>query len=321
MTADRDNPFVWPHKDLLDVTQLDVGQASHILDTASYFKEINTRSVKKVPTLKGRSVVLFFVEASTRTRMSFDMAGKRLSADTFALAASGSSLSKGESLKDTALTLQAMNPDAIVIRHSLSGAADYLARILPCSVINAGDGRHAHPTQALLDAFTLREHWGEFEGKTLLILGDIAHSRVARSNVRLLSMLGVNVRLCGPRTLLPPGVETWPAEVFSRLDEAVEGLAAVMCLRLQLERQAAGLLPDLREYARIYGLGRRHMAKASPGAKVLHPGPMNRGIEISSELADCPESLILEQVASGVAVRMALLFLYLTRKEGLDAGV
>jgi len=207
-----------------------------------------------------------------------------------------------------------MNPDAIVIRHSSSGAAQFLAERLECSVINAGDGRHAHPTQALLDAFTLAQRWGDLKGRTVLILGDIAHSRVARSNVLLLNLLGARVRLCGPRTLLPPGVEDWEAEVFSDLPKAVRGADAVMCLRLQLERMQAGLLPDLREYARTYGLGERHMALAASEALVLHPGPINRGVEIASALADSGRSVILDQVAAGVAVRMALLFLYLTRK-------
>ncbi|MCM0753985.1 aspartate carbamoyltransferase catalytic subunit [Desulfovibrio aminophilus] len=305
----------WRHKDLLDVSQLSADEARHVLDTARYFREINSRPVKKVPTLKGRSVVLFFAEPSTRTKTSFDVAGKRLSADTFSLAKSGSSLSKGESLKDTALTLQAMNPDAIVLRHSAGGAAQFMAERLECSVINAGDGRHAHPTQALLDAFTLTERWGALKGRTVLILGDIAHSRVARSNVLLLNLLGARVRLCGPRTLLPPGVDTWEAEVFSDLGKAVRGADAVMCLRLQLERMQAGLLPDLREYSRTFGLGEGHMAQAAPDALVLHPGPINRGVEIASDLADSGRSMILDQVASGVAVRMALLFLYMTRKS------
>ena len=305
----------WRHKDLLDVSQLSADEARHVLDTARYFREINSRPVKKVPTLKGRSVVLFFAEPSTRTKTSFDVAGKRLSADTFSLAKSGSSLSKGESLKDTALTLQAMNPDAIVLRHSAGGAAQFMAERLECSVINAGDGRHAHPTQALLDAFTLVGRWGDLKGRTVLILGDVAHSRVARSNVLLLNLLGARVRLCGPRTLLPPGVDTWEAEVFSDLGKAVRGADAVMCLRLQLERMQAGLLPDLREYSRTFGLCERHMGKAAPDALVLHPGPINRGVEIASDLADSGRSVILDQVASGVAVRMALLFLYMTRKS------
>lgn len=306
----------WPHKDLLDVDQLTREEAEHVFRTSQYFQEINSRPVKKVPTLKGRTVVLFFAEPSTRTKTSFDMAAKRLSADTFSLAKSGSSLTKGESLKDTAWTLQAMSMDALVIRHQASGAARYLSKRLECSVLNAGDGWHAHPTQALLDAFTLYQEWGSVEGKTVLILGDIAHSRVARSNVRLLTSLGARVRLCAPRTLLPAAVKGWPVEVGHDLREAVQGVDAVMCLRLQLERQAAALFPDQREYARTYGLTLKHMERANAGVKVLHPGPINRGLEISSEVADCAESLILDQVASGVAVRMALLFLFVTRKEG-----
>lgn len=243
------------------------------------------------------------------------MAGKRLSCDTFSLAKSSSSLTKGETLKDTALTLQAMNPDGIVIRHWASGAAQFLSERLNCSVINAGDGRHAHPTQALLDGFTLYQEWGSLEGKTVLILGDIAHSRVARSNVILLTMLGAKVRLCGPRTLLPPYIRKWPAEVYSDINEASKGVDAVMCLRLQLERQQAGLLPDIREYSKYFGLGHRQIELASPDVRIMHPGPMNRGVEINSELADSAASLVLDQVASGVATRMALLYLYLTRKN------
>ncbi|MEZ7196509.1 aspartate carbamoyltransferase catalytic subunit [Pseudodesulfovibrio karagichevae] len=304
----------WLHKDLLDVSQLSKPEVMAIFETAGRFQELQERPVKKVPTLKGRSVVLFFAEPSTRTKTSFDVAGKRLSADTFSLAKSSSSLTKGESLKDTALTLQAMAPDAIVIRHWCSGAARFLADRLDCSVINAGDGRHAHPTQALLDSFTLHQEWGDVAGKTILILGDIAHSRVARSNVILLTRLGAKVRLCGPRTLLPPALKTWPVKVFSDLNEAVRGVDAVMCLRLQLERQKDGLLPDLREYSRTFGLGARHLELANPDVRIMHPGPMNRGVEISSELADSAGSLVLDQVASGVVVRMALLFLYMTRK-------
>lgn len=308
----------WPHKDLLDVDQLSQDDLFHLLDTAAQFHDINRRPVKKVPTLKGKSIIMLFAEPSTRTKTSFDVAGKRLSADTFALAKSGSSLQKGESLKDTALTLEAMTPDVIVIRHSSSGAARFLGERLSCSVVNAGDGWHAHPTQALLDCYTLRQAWGsKFEGRTLCILGDIAHSRVARSNVQLLNSLGVRVRLCAPRTLLPAGVHNWPVEVYTDLASAATDADAVMCLRLQLERQQAGLLPDLREYSARYCLGLRHMERAIPGAKVLHPGPMNRGLEISSSLADAPESLVLDQVEAGVATRMAILFLLATRT---DAG-
>ncbi|CAM2059010.1 Aspartate carbamoyltransferase [Desulfovibrionales bacterium] len=312
---ERDIRVKWPHKDLLDTAQLALGDVVTILDTAASFEEINARTVKKVPTLKGRSVILFFAEPSTRTKMSFDIAGKRLSADTFSLTSSGSSLQKGESLKDTGLTLQAMSPDAIIVRHNMSGAAHFLAEQLECSVINAGDGWHAHPTQALLDAYTLRCQWGGFKGRTLVILGDVAHSRVARSNVDLLTALGVKIRLCAPFTLLPPGVREWPVSVYTDLRQAVRGVDAVMCLRLQFERQQAGLLPDLREYARTWCLTAEHLALARSGVRVLHPGPMNRGLEIASDLADAVGSLVLNQVAAGVAVRMAVLFLCITRTD------
>ncbi len=312
-----DNRYHWLHKDLLDVTQLSGEDVRHLLDLAASFQEINRRPVRKVPALRGKTVVLFFVENSTRTKTSFDVAGKRLSADIYFLAKSGSSLNKGESLKDTALTLQAMGPDAIVIRHSSSGAAAFMADLLPCGIVNGGDGWHAHPTQALLDCFSLRQAWGDsFAGRSLLILGDIAHSRVARSNVHLLNLLGVKIRLCAPRTLLPAGVENWPVEVFSGLGRAVRDVDAVMCLRLQLERQQAGLLPDLAEYSRRFCLGADHLELARPEAKVLHPGPMNRGLEISNEIADAPASLVLDQVAAGVAMRMAVLYLVATRNDG-----
>lgn len=306
----------WKRKDLLDIKELTAEEIIYLLDTAEQFQEINTRSIKKVPTLRGKGVVLFFAEASTRTKTSFDMAGKRLSADTFSLASSGSSMSKGESLRDTALTLEAMNPDIIVVRHSSSGAASFLAERLACSVVNAGDGWHAHPTQALLDAYTLRQHWkGQMQGKSLVIIGDIAHSRVARSNIHLLSKLGVAVRIFCPRTLRPAGVEGWPVQVCSSLDEAVQGVDAIMCLRLQLERQEAGLLPNLAEYGARFCLTKRHLALAAKDAPILHPGPINRGLEIASDVADSVNSKILEQVNAGVAVRMAVLFTLGTRNE------
>ena len=315
--AMQQETFHWPHKDLLDVDQLTQEELFHLLDTAANLHEINSRPVKKVPILKGKSVVLFFAEPSTRTKTSFDMAGKRLSADTYSLAKSGSSLNKGESLKDTALTLQAMGPDVIVIRHPSSGAAQFLAERVSCGIVNGGDGWHAHPTQALLDSFALRQVWGDaFAGKQVLILGDIAHSRVARSNVHLLTMLGAKVRLCAPRTLLPAGVESWPVDVYGDLNQAVRDTDAVMCLRLQLERQQAGLLPDLAEYSRRFCLTERHLELTHPGVKVLHPGPMNRGLEISNDVADDPRSLVLDQVASGVATRMAVLYLLATRNDG-----
>lgn len=306
----------WRHKDLLDTKDLSPSEITYILDTAEQFQEINTRPVKKVPTLRGKGIILFFAEPSTRTKTSFDMAGKRLSADTFSLATAGSSLVKGESLKDTALTLQAMAPDIIVIRHSSSGAAQYLAERLDCSVVNAGDGWHAHPTQALLDAYTLRQHWqGAMRGKSLLIVGDITHSRVARSNVHLLTQMGVSVRVFAPRTLIPRGIHTWPVTLCRSLDEAADGVDAIMCLRLQLERQQAGLLPDLTEYASRFCVTRRHMEMAAPGAPLLHPGPINRGLEIASDIADDAQSRILDQVTAGVAVRMAVLFILGTRQD------
>ncbi len=314
-----ESPYQWRHKDLLDVTQLSKDDVKAILDLAANFQEINERPVKKVPTLKGKSVVLFFSEDSTRTKMSFDVAGKRLSADTFALGKSGSSIKKGESLKDTGLTLQAMHPDVIVIRHTSSGAAQYLAELLPCGIVNGGDGWHAHPTQALLDCYSLRKVWGDnFIGKSLLILGDVAHSRVARSNINLLSMLGVKVRVCAPRTLLPAGIGTWPVEIYNDLHKAVQDVDAIMCLRLQLERQEAGLLPSLAEYSRRYCLTPQLVDMAKPNAVVLHPGPMNRGLEISAQVADAKNALVLDQVSAGVATRMAILYLLAHYKGGSE---
>lgn len=308
----------WRHKDLLDVSYLSDEEIFFILDNAKRFQEVNHRAVKKVPTLRGKTITLFFAESSTRTKLSFDTAAKRLSADTFTLGKAGSSIQKGESLKDTALTLEAMHPDIVVIRDSSSGAAQFLADRLKCSVVNGGDGWHAHPTQALLDAFSLREAWnGEFKGKTLLILGDINHSRVARSNINLLTRLGVNVRICAPKTLLPRYLDNFPVTVYSDLTKAIQGVDAVMCLRLQLERQAAGLLPDLTDYSRRFCLTTRLLAEAQPHAKILHPGPMNRGLEISDDVADCADSLVLNQVSAGVATRMAVLYLYGTRNDGL----
>lgn len=308
--------LLWPHKDLLDIHTLTPEQIIHLLDTAKQFQEINTRQVKKVPVLRGKGIIMFFAENSTRTKTSFDMAGKRLSADTYSLAKSGSSINKGESLKDTALTLEAMNPDIIVIRHSSSGAAAFLSQRLNCSVVNAGDGWHAHPTQALLDAFSLRRFWkGDMQGKTLLIVGDIAHSRVARSNIAIWNKLGVTVRIFAPKTLLPLNISQWPVQVCDDLREAISGVDAVMSLRLQLERQEAGLLPDLSEYAAKFCITSDLMKLAAAGAPILHPGPVNRGLEISAQLVDAPNSLILDQVNSGVAVRMAVLFVLGTRKE------
>ena len=301
----------WRHKDLLDVTQLSSPDVEHVFSLAASFLEAGVRPAEQAPTLEGRRVALLFVEPSAPTSSSFEAAVERLCADIAAPAAVGS-------LRDIAHSLREMAPDAVVVRHGRSGAAAFLARKLACPVINAGDGWHAHPTRALLDAFTLRREWGRLAGRTLLILGDIAHSGAARSAIRLFSRLGAKVRLCAPRTLLPPRVDTLPVAVYADLDKAVRGVDAVMCLPLSPDRVAAGLLPDLREYADRWGLGLRHLERASAGAKVLHPGPLVRGVEMSPRLVDAAQSHILDQAAAGVALRMALLDLYMTRKEHGD---
>lgn len=298
-------------KDLLDMKSLDKEEIELVLQTADSFKEILTRPIKKVPTLRGKSVALLFYEPSTRTRTSFEMAAKTLSADTTSIAAQTSSVVKGESFKDTLKTLEALGTDILVLRHQASGAAHFAARYCRFPVINGGDGFHEHPTQGLLDLFTLREKKKNLEGLTVTIVGDIAHSRVARSNIWGLTKMGAKVRLCGPLTLLPKEVERFPAEIFHNLDEALEGSDAVMMLRLQLERQSAGLFPSIEEYARLYGLTLARLSKAKKDVLVMHPGPMNRGIEIDARVADGIHSVIEEQVTNGVAVRMALLYLLL----------
>jgi len=295
-------------KDLLGIKGMTADEIKLILDTAAMFKDVSERDIKKVPTLRGKTVINLFYEASTRTRTSFELAGKRLSADVINISTSTSSVVKGETLLDTARNLEAMKCNIIIVRHSCSGAPEYLSKILKSSVINAGDGFHEHPTQALLDMFTIREKLGRLEGLTVAIVGDIAHSRVARSNIHGLTAMGAKVRVCGPPTMIPPGIECLGAEVTYDMDRAVDGADAVMMLRLQLERQAAGLLPGVREYARFYGLNAARLAKAAGHALVMHPGPMNRGVEISSEVAD-NKSVILDQVTNGVAVRMAVMFL------------
>jgi aspartate carbamoyltransferase catalytic subunit len=297
------------HKHILGIEQLSKEDIQLILDTADSFKEINSREIKKVPTLRGKTVINLFYEASTRTRMSFEIAGKRLSADTVNMTASASSVVKGETLEDTAKNLEAMKPDIIVMRHSASGAPHYLAERINCSVINAGDGAHEHPSQALLDLFTIRQHKGRLEGLTVAIVGDIAHSRVARSNLYAMTKMGMKVRLCGPGTMVPPGIERLGAEVFTNMDEAIRDADVVMMLRIQLERQGKTLLPTLREYARFYGLNPTRLTLAKKDAIVMHPGPMNRGVEISTYVADGEQNVILEQVENGVSVRMALLYL------------
>ncbi len=294
---------------LLGIEGMDRDAALRILDTANAFLEITRRPVRKVPTLRGKTVINMFYEASTRTRTSFELAGKRLSADVVNFGGSSTSVSKGETLRDTAATLDAMHADVIVIRHRASGAAQYLADRTRAAVVNAGDGMHEHPTQALLDAFTIRQHKPSFEGLTVAICGDIAHSRVARSNALLLPLLGAKVRLAGPRTMLPPFAEALGCEVYDRLEPAIEGADVVMMLRIQLERMKGASFSTLREYSRVFGLTRARLEASHPDAIVMHPGPMNRGVEIAEDVADGPRSVVLEQVESGVAVRMAVLYL------------
>ncbi len=296
-------------KDLLGLENLSADQIISILDTAEAFKEISQRRVKKVPVLRGKTIVNLFFEPSTRTRVSFEFAEKRLSADTVNISSSGSSISKGETLVDTARNLEAMSIDMVVIRHPSSGAARFLAERIPSNVINAGDGRHEHPTQALLDLLTIRDHKGKISGLRVCIVGDILHSRVARSNIFGLLALGARVAVCGPPTLVPPGIEAMGVEVFRRVEQAVEWADVLNVLRLQLERMQSGYVPSLREYNRFYGISQERLARGNPEILILHPGPMNRGVEIDSDVADGPQSVILEQVTNGVAVRMAVLYL------------
>ena len=307
-------------KDILDMASLSVDEINLILDTAVQMREISSRPIKKVPTLRGKTVVHFFYEPSTRTKTSFDVAAKRLSADSLSLSKSTSSLVKGETLIDTARNLEAMNPDVIVIRHSSAGAPHLIARNVRCSVINAGDGRHEHPTQALLDMLTVRDHKGRLDGLRIAIVGDIAHSRVARSNCIGFTRMGSQVVLAGPPTMIPRGIEDLGVEVTHRVDRAIEGADVVMMLRIQKERQQGGLFPTEREYARVYGLNRARLGRARPDVLIMHPGPINRGVELAPDVADGPFSVILEQVTNGVAVRMALLFLVLggTRNANPD---
>jgi len=294
---------------LLGIEDLTREHITTILDLGQQFKAISERAIKKVPTLRGKTVVTFFVENSTRTRMSFEVAAKRLSADTLNFTASSSSFSKGETLLDTALNLQAMHPDILILRHSQPGSPHFLAKNIDASVVNAGDGSHEHPTQALLDMFTLRERKGTLADLEVVLVGDIDHSRVARSNILGLTKMGANVRVCGPATMLPAKAEALGVKVFTRLEEAIEGADAIMMLRIQRERQEANLFPSDREYHRFWGLTREHLKLAKSDVIVLHPGPMNRCVEIDPDVADGDASVILEQVTNGVAVRMAVLYL------------
>ena len=301
--------FNWTRKDLLGIAELQPAEIELILDSAQTFLEVARRPIKKVPTLRGKTVVNLFFEPSTRTRSSFEIAEKRLSADSLNFSSKSSALVKGESLIDTALNLQAMAPDLIVIRHGHPGVPHMLAERIDAGVINAGDGAHEHPTQALLDALTIRQSKGRLEGLTVAIVGDIEHSRVVRSNIHLLTKMGATVRVAGPRTMMPTAVESLGVEAAYTLEDAIAGADVVMMLRIQLERQGKKLFPSVREYFQLFGLTRQRLKAAKRDAIVMHPGPMNRGVEIASDVADGRTSVILEQVANGVAVRMAVLYL------------
>lgn len=299
----------WQRKDLVGIYELSAKEIELVLDTARAFKQVGQRAIKKVPTLRGKTQVNLFIEPSTRTRTSFELAAKRLSADVINIDTTASSLVKGETLKDTAKNLQALNADIIVIRHSAAGAAHFLATRLRASVINAGDGAHEHPTQALLDAFTIREKKGRIAGLNVLILGDILYSRVARSNIWLLTKLGARVTLSGPATLVPREFETLGCRVTYNLDEALAEADVINLLRIQHERQRRSAFPSIGEYAALFGLTKERFTRTKPDVLIMHPGPINRGVEIDSDLADCERSVILEQVTNGLAVRMAVLYL------------
>ena len=306
MTAE---PLRWTRKDLLGIAELSPAEIGLILDTAESFREVGERPIKKVPTLRGKTVLNLFFEASTRTRSSFEIAEKRLSADNINFSTSGSALEKGETLIDTALNLQAMAPDLVVIRHGAPGVPHMLARRIAAGVINAGDGAHEHPTQALLDAFTIRRHKGRLAGLKVAIVGDIEHSRVVRSNIHLLTKMGARVVVAGPRTLMPVEIGKMGVEVAYTLEDAIRDADVVMMLRIQLERQGRMAFPSIKEYFQLFGLTTKRLEAARDDVIIMHPGPMNRGVEIASEVADGPYSVILEQVTHGVSVRMAILYL------------
>ena len=305
----------WTKKDLLGLEELSAAEIELILQTADSFKEISQRPIKKVPTLRGKTVVLFFFEPSTRTRTSFELAAKRMSADILNIQANASSLAKGETLKDTAKNIEAMKVDIIIMRHSASGAPHLLSRSVSPSIINAGDGSHEHPTQGLLDIFRIKEHKKKIAGLNVSIIGDLAHSRVARSNIWGLTKLGAKVTVCGPATLMPVEVEKLGVKVTHDIREAIEGADVISLLRIQTERQSQNLLPSIREYAMRFGLDAEKMKYAKKDALIMHPGPINRGVEITPEVADGPYSVILEQVTNGIAVRMAVLYLVSGVKE------
>jgi aspartate carbamoyltransferase catalytic subunit len=307
-------------KDLLGISDLDPEEITLVLDTADAMKEISSRPIKKVPALRGKTVVNLFFEPSTRTRTSFEIAEKRLSADTLNIAIATSSVVKGETLADTALNLEAMQPDMIVLRHSSSGACHLLSRICRSAIINAGDGMHEHPTQALLDAFTIRERKQRLKGLKVAIVGDLLHSRVLRSNILLLTKMGADVWVCGPPTLMPAGIRRFGVTATSSVDAAVKDADVIMLLRIQLERMEGAFFPSLREYFNVFGMTEARLTLAKPDVMIMHPGPMNRGVEIASEVADGPYSVILDQVANGVAVRMAVLYLLAGGAEHEEAA-
>jgi aspartate carbamoyltransferase catalytic subunit len=308
---------IWTQHDLFDLQDLSREEIELVLETAKSFKEVSTRDVKKVPALRGKTVVMLFFEPSTRTRVSFELAAKRLSADTLNISASTSSLSKGESIVDTAKNIEAMNVDMIVVRHKSAGVPKILARHVKSSIINAGDGCRAHPTQALLDLFTIKEKLGRIEGVKVAIIGDILHSRVARSNIFGLTKLGAKVSLCGPATLIPPEIERLGAAVTHDVDEVIRTHDVLMFLRLQRERQEENFLPSIREYIKVFGVDAARLKQAKKEVLVMHPGPTNRGVELSAEVADGEHSVILDQVTNGVAVRMAVLYLLGTMKKDI----
>ncbi len=304
-----DDNFVWKRKDLLGLDDLSPQEILHILDTAESFKEVSTRSIKKVPALRGKVVALLFFEDSTRTRMSFELAASRLSADTLLLTAKGSSVSKGETTLDTVRNVEAMGVDVFVMRHGQSGAAQMVAQQVDASIINAGDGSHEHPTQALLDIFTIRQRLGRLAGLKVAIVGDIAHSRVARSNILGLKKLGAEVIVVGPPTLVPNKITAMGCSISHNLDDVLEEVDVINMLRIQFERFGGGLFPSLREYHKLFGMTAERLKRCKKDVVIMHPGPINRGVEITSEVADCPNSCILQQVTNGLAVRMAVLYL------------
>lgn len=308
----------WKYGDLLELSDLSKEDIERVLETAKAFKEVSTRDIKKVPALRGKTVVMLFSEPSTRTRLSFELAAKRLSADTLNITVSASSLQKGETLLDMAKNIEAMNVDMIIVRHKSAGVPQILARELKPGVINAGDGCRSHPTQALLDLFTIQERLGRIEGLKVGIIGDILHSRVARSNIYGLIKMGAKVTLCGPSTLIPPEIERQGVDITYKLDEVVSDADVLMCLRLQKERQEEKYLPSIREYVKVFGLTKEKIKNAKPDVLIMHPGPVNRGIELSAELADGANSVILEQVTNGVAVRMAILYLLFGKKDKIS---